>query len=44
MPNITFDPALFSLSGSIPKGVAAGDFNKDGYMDLAIVNENVGKA
>jgi FG-GAP-like repeat/FG-GAP repeat len=36
---VTFAPAeTFSSGGSTPTSVAAGDFNSDGYADLAVVN------
>jgi hypothetical protein len=33
----TFGPAIATLTGAVPNGVAAGDFNGDGKMDMAIV-------
>lgn len=37
--NGTFQPAIYYTAGNnSPLGVAAGDFNRDGQLDLAVAN------
>ncbi len=34
------DAATYSIDAGVPRSVAAGDFNKDGLLDLATANQN----
>lgn len=40
MSNISFMPPAFFPAGTVPRGIAHGDFNGDGNIDLAVVNED----